>query len=140
VTSLLVFDTSAYHRVGHPLVIDAWRREVRADRIGIVPPAELEILYSARSASDYVRIAGELQGFHQVPCGQDSWARALEVQGALARKHALQHRSVSIPDLLIAAAAELVGATVWHYDSDYDRIAEVTGQPTEWIVPKGSLS
>lgn len=42
-------------------------------------------------------------------------------------------------DLLIAAVAELAGAAVWHYDSDYDRIAEVTGQPMEWVVPRGLL-
>jgi hypothetical protein len=25
-----------------------------------------------------------------------------------------------------------------HYDADYDRIAEVTGQPVEWVVPRGT--
>jgi len=58
------------------------------------------------------------------------------VQAALARKGG--HRSLSIPDLLIAAAAEAAGLTVLHYDSDFDLVAEVTGQPTEWVVPKGS--
>jgi predicted nucleic acid-binding protein len=33
----------------------------------------------------------------------------------------------------------LAGLTVLHYDEDYDRIAKVTGQPMEWIVPKGTL-
>jgi predicted nucleic acid-binding protein len=55
----------------------------------------------------------------------------------LARKG--QHRGVTIPDLLIAAAAEAAGLTVLHYDSDFDRIAEITGQPVEWIVPPGSV-
>jgi predicted nucleic acid-binding protein len=41
--------------------------------------------------------------------------------------------------LIIAAAAELHGATVLHYDADYDRIAAITGQPTEWVAAKGSL-
>jgi hypothetical protein len=27
---------------------------------------------------------------------------------------------------------------VLHYDKDFDRIAEVTAQPTEWVVPPGS--
>jgi hypothetical protein len=44
-----------------------------------------------------------------------------------------------MPDLLVAAVAELEGAVVWHYDEDFDRIAEVTGQPTEWVAPRGSL-
>jgi len=62
--------------------------------------------------------------------------RAIEVQGLLAQR--AQHRSVSIPDLLIAATAERYALTVLHYDGDYERIAGITGQSTEWIVPGGS--
>jgi len=50
-----------------------------------------------------------------------------------------QHRAVSLPDLLIAAAAERADLVVLHYDADYDFIASVTGQPVEWVAPKGSL-
>ena len=50
-----------------------------------------------------------------------------------------QHRNFRLPDLIIAAAAELSGSTVLHYDADYDRIGAVTGQRTEWIAPQGSL-
>jgi predicted nucleic acid-binding protein len=46
---------------------------------------------------------------------------------------------VKHPDLLIAAAAEAAGVAVVHYDEDYDRIADVTGQETRWIAPRGSL-
>ncbi len=49
-----------------------------------------------------------------------------------------EHRSVPIADLLIAAAAAAAGLVVLHYDRDYERIAEVTGQPVEWIVPAGT--
>jgi len=58
------------------------------------------------------------------------------VQGLLARR--AQHRSVSIPDLLIAATAERYALTVLHYDGDYERIAELTRQPTQWVVPRGT--
>jgi predicted nucleic acid-binding protein len=46
---------------------------------------------------------------------------------------------VRLADLLIAASAEAAGCTVWHYDEDFDRVAEITGQPTLWIAPRGSL-
>lgn len=138
-TDLLVVDTSAYHRLRHPEVAEAWDRALGFDRVALTPPAKLEILYSARDAEEYAGVAEELNAFRQVPCGPRAWTRALGVQEALAERHALHHRSVQIIDLLIAAAAELAGATVWHYDSDYDRIAEVTGQPTEWVAPRGSL-
>ncbi len=42
-----------------------------------------------------------------------------------------RHRAPSIPDLIIAAAAELAGLTVLHLDKNFDLIAEITGQPTE---------
>lgn len=55
--------------------------------------------------------------------------RAVEVQAVLADRG--QHRSPSVPDLLVAAAAELAGLTVLHVDKDFELIAEVTGQPLE---------
>jgi predicted nucleic acid-binding protein len=64
--------------------------------------------------------------------------RALEVQTLLAA--AGQLRSVPIPDLLVAATAERHGVTALHYDEDYERIAALTAQPTEWVVPRGSVS
>jgi predicted nucleic acid-binding protein len=64
--------------------------------------------------------------------------RALEVQSLLANR--AQHRSVPLPDLLIAACAEAARLTVLHYDADYERIAEISGQPVQWVVPRGSVS
>ena len=46
---------------------------------------------------------------------------------------------MKIADLVIAAAAEAAGATVLHYDADFDRVAKLTGQPVKWIAPRGSL-
>jgi len=40
---------------------------------------------------------------------------------------------------LIAAAAEANALIVLHYDADFDRIAAVTDQPVEWVVPAGSI-
>ena len=45
-----------------------------------------------------------------------------------------QHRAPSVPDLIIAATAELAGLTVLHCDKDFDLIASVTGQPAEWLI------
>ena len=64
-----------------------------------------------------------------MPVTEAAMDRALEVHAALADRG--MHRHFSLPDLFIAATAELAGATVLHYDSDYDRIAAVPGQDRE---------
>jgi predicted nucleic acid-binding protein len=63
--------------------------------------------------------------------------RAIEVQHQLARKG---RHPLPLPDLLIAAVAEINSRTVMHYDADYDRIAEITSQPVNWVVEQGSVS
>jgi predicted nucleic acid-binding protein len=48
-----------------------------------------------------------------------------------------RHRAPSIPDLLIAATAELAGLTVLHVDKDFDLIADITGQHVERLADPG---
>jgi predicted nucleic acid-binding protein len=99
---------------------------------------DLELLYSAESPADYRATAEALLGMPRVPIEQVCSDRALETQAMLAERS--QHRGVSLPDLLIAACAEKAGLTVLHYDADFELIAAVTGQPTQWVVPRGSVS
>ena len=98
---------------------------------------DLEILYSTRNAREHARTRRRRAlAYRHVPLSDATFQRAVEVQGLLARRG--QHR-VPIPDLIIAAAAEQAGMILLHYDADFDRIAAVTGQPMEWLVPRGSL-
>ncbi|MTE12029.1 PIN domain nuclease [Nocardia aurantiaca] len=86
----------------------------------------LEIGYSARSHQDYLaKITGQ-KSLVWLPLTEEVMDRALTVQGILAERGG--HR-LPIPDLIIAATAEVHGATVLHVDSDYQTIAEITGQP-----------
>lgn len=99
---------------------------------------ELELLYSARSYSDLVATrATRSLAFRLIPMTQVDFDRAIDVMEQLARQG--KHRAVSLPDLLIAAVAERAGITVLHYDGDYDFVAAVTGQPMQWVVPRGSV-
>lgn len=95
----------------------------------------LEVLYSARNRADYARLAAGIEALPWLAVDEAAMDRAMEVQHLLARKG--QHR-VPLPDLVIAATAEVHEATVLHYDHDFDVIAAVTGQPTRWIVPRGT--
>lgn len=105
----------------------------RAARAGI---SDLEIGYSARSATEWDELVGALDVLLPVETTAAHLQRARQVQRLLA---ADSQRGRKIPDLLVAAAAEEAGFTVLHYDSDFDLIASVTGQPCEWVVPAGSV-
>ncbi|WP_446223478.1 PIN domain nuclease [Nocardia sp. IBHARD005] len=86
----------------------------------------LEVGYSARSLADYSAKIGHQKSLVWLPVTEEAMDRALAVQGLLAERGG--HR-LPIPDLIIAATAEVHGATIMHVDSDYETIAEVTGQP-----------
>ena len=111
---------------------------LRNGEVAVCDIVSLEFLYSASSPSHYEVAAAALRSLPQAPIDDDCTKRALEVQAALAERS--QHRGLSLPDLLIAACAEGAGLTVLHYDADFERIAAVTGQPTRWVVPRGSVS
>ncbi|GIJ78371.1 hypothetical protein SAMN05443287_10137 [Micromonospora phaseoli] len=99
--------------------------------------AALEYLNNAPHPKGYEILWRALRGHRWMDVTTGAMDRALAVHRMLAADS--QHRNLRLPDLVIAATAEAHGATVLNYDSDYDRIAAITGQPTEWVVPKGSL-
>lgn len=99
---------------------------------------DLELLYSATSRATYRALAEALRGMPRVAIEEGCMRRALEVQAMLAERS--QHRAVPLPDLLVAACAEQAGLTVLHYDADFERIAGLTGQPAQWVVPRGSVA
>ena len=137
-STVYLADTSAY--VSQLRSSEAARRFqslLVEGRLATCQMTSLEYLNNAADPAWYERLWGALHGQRQVDVTAEVMDRALDVHRALAKKS--QHRHFSLPDLIIAATAELAGLTVLHYDDDYDRIAKVTGQPMEWIVPRGSL-
>jgi predicted nucleic acid-binding protein len=69
----------------------------------------------------------------------DRWTPAVDLAVHRRLASLSQHRDFRLPDLIIAATAEQNEATVLHYDNDFHRIAAITGQPVEWVAPRGSL-
>jgi predicted nucleic acid-binding protein len=131
-------DKSALARAHLPPVAARLEPLFVAGEIATCGIVDLEFLFSARSTKDYLAILADRRSLPHVEVGESGIERAIVVQTALARKG--HHRAVTIPDLLIAAAAEGAGLTVLHYDADFDFVAEVTGQSVEWVVAAGSVS
>ncbi|MFE5483629.1 PIN domain nuclease [Streptomyces sp. NPDC056527] len=133
-----LIDTSAVFRIiEHKTVREKWVKHMAEGVIGLCDVSELEILYSAQSAND--RLAKEdslAQLFNWVAVPEGVYQRARRVQQMLTNRG--EHRSAGPVDLLVAATAELSGLTLIHYDKDFETVARVTGQPTQWIAPPGT--
>jgi predicted nucleic acid-binding protein len=135
-----LFDTSALILAARdPRAADVLADAVAADELAVSEPVLIEYLNGARNLAEYDRFAEGLRAGHVVATEAQDWARALEVHRALAASGPGHQRSVRLPDLIIAAAAERRAMPLVHYDEDYDRIAAVTRQATRWIVPRGSV-
>ena len=132
---LVLADTSAWHRSGQ--APDRWGHVVEASNLAVCTPVVLELLYSARSPSDFERLSHDLGRLPRLPLDRHVERLALSTQATLALRS--QHRGLTPVDLLIAAIAELNDATLLHYDRHFDTIARVTGQPMEWLARRGSL-
>lgn len=131
-------DKSALARMPHEPVARRLRPLLEAGLVATCAVVELEVLFSTRNHDEYEAASNDRRtGYDWLPLPDEVWDRALDIQRDLSRRGQL--RSVSIPDLLIAATAERHALIVIHYDSDFDRIAEITGQPTEWVVPAGTV-
>src|ERR1035437_8363338 len=130
VTTWLI-DNSALGRLGASPDAAEWARRIERGLVRITTVTRLEAGYSARSGPDL------RDGFREPPTDSmpveyltpASEDRAVEVLTLLADRG--QHRAPSVPDLIIAATAELAGLTVLHLDKDFEVIAEISGQPIE---------
>jgi predicted nucleic acid-binding protein len=126
-----LIDKSALVRLGASPDAGDWADRIERGLVRISTVTRLEVGYSARSG----RVARKAMGTaplafmpveYLTPAIED---RAVDVQLLLADRGA--HRAPSIPDVLVAATAELAGLTVLHLDKDFDLIAATTGQPVE---------
>ncbi|MGC4791227.1 PIN domain-containing protein [Micromonospora sp. DT178] len=95
------------------------------------------MIHSARTAKDAQRARWMLSGFQWLPMTDEIWDRAIDVQ--VQALHKGNDRPLSMADLLIAATAERHGVTVLHYDGNFDLITAITGQPTTWVAPAGTV-
>ncbi|PWJ48279.1 hypothetical protein SAMN06264364_1313 [Quadrisphaera granulorum] len=133
-----MLDTSANSRLHLDAVAQRVQPLLERALIHTCAVLNLEALFSSQNADEYDRIWTIRNSiFLYQDTDERHLSRAQEVQQRLARES--QHRGASLPDLIIAAVAEARGLTVLHYDRDYEHIAAVTGQATEWVAPPGSL-
>lgn len=129
-----LIDKSALVRLGTAPGGAAWADRVERGLVRISTVTRLEVGYSARTG-DELRAGLRRPPLASMPVEYLTPAiegRAVEVQTLLADRG--QHRAPAVPDLLIAATAELAGLVILHLDKDFELIAEVTSQPLERLA------
>lgn len=129
-TSWLI-DKSALVRLAASPDAEEWASRIERGVARITTVTRLEVGYSARSAAELRTGLREppvaaMPVEYLTPAIED---RAVEVLMLLGDRG--KHRAPSIPDLIIAAAAELADLTVLHMDKDFEIIADITGQAVE---------
>jgi hypothetical protein len=133
VTNWLI-DKSALVRLSSSPDAAEWAARIERGLVRITTVTRLEVCYSARSGPE-LRTGlrrpplAAMPVEHLTPVIED---RAVDVLALLADRG--QHRAPSLPDVLIAATAELTGLTVLHLDKDFELIAGITGQRTERLT------
>ena len=132
--SAWLIDKSAIARLHLAADAAEWASRIERGLVRICTVTRLEVGYSARSANDHRSLLADapvarMPVEYLTPRIED---RAVDLQAALSERG--QHRAPSVPDLLIAATAELAELTVLHSDKDFELIAEVTGQRMERLA------
>lgn len=135
-----LIDKSALVRLAYSADRDLWANRIERGLVHISNVTRLEIGYSAQSGDVARREFREppvaaMPVEYLTPKIED---RALEVQILLADRG--QHRGPSIPDLIIAATAELCGLTILHVDKDFETITALTGQPITRLTYTGTVN
>jgi predicted nucleic acid-binding protein len=133
VTNWLI-DKSALVRLATSPDAGQWAGRIERGLVRITTVTRLETGYSARSGPD-LRAGLQRPPLSSMPVEYLTPViedRAVEVLALLADRG--QHRAPSIPDLIVAATAELAGLTVLHLDKDFEIIAQITGQPMERLA------
>ena len=129
-----LIDKSALVRLGDCREQELWARRIERGLVHVTTITLLETGYSARSAGDMGDLLDRpplslMPVEYLTPAAEK---RAVDVLRRLAERG--QHRAPSIPDLLIAAAAETARLTVLHVDKDFELIAGLTGQEIHRLV------
>ena len=130
-------DTSVFTRL-HRSVVRSRLDLLPGESLARCSMTDLELGHSARNEREWDVVQAMLAEFEEVAISDAVIERAKVVQRTLAADGL---RGRKVPDLLIAAAAELHGLAVIHYDydRDFEIIAGITGQVHDWVVPPGSI-
>ncbi|WP_246222153.1 MULTISPECIES: PIN domain-containing protein [Gordonia] len=120
---MYLLDLSALWRMQRePAVLEHWRATIEAGELRSCAPQRVEVLRSARNATEFDQMSRDLTLFYpdaSVP--KNVWRWIDTAQHTLVRAGAL--RAFSVVDLVICGTSVHHGLTVLHDDRDFDTAA-----------------
>ena len=137
---VFIADTSAWMCSDAPRRRSLWTNAIARKQEATCPIVALEILRGARAGVDFDAKTETLATLRDIPITRAVTNAALTAYRELAHRQPLLHRSVKLPDVLIAAAAAEAGVGVLHCDADYDTLATVLRFERRWIARRGNLA
>lgn len=102
---------------------------IRGDRMLITPIVRMEILYSARTSTEFVALESELDALRILRNDRAVTDAAAAAIRELAHRNDGYHRVPPTDALIAAAAAEHGGLAVLHRDGHFDRRRPGAGVP-----------
>jgi predicted nucleic acid-binding protein len=127
VTRWLV-DKSALWKLPRSPDYHDWLNKINRGQVLLSLPTQLEVAVSARDSTHWPVLRSNLiEPLLPVNATPRSESVAVEIMDALITANL--HRTVPIPDVLVAAVAVVERLTVLHDDRDFERISQVYGAP-----------
>lgn len=122
-----IADTSAWWRFSSlpDQLAGLIRAAVADERLWTTPIVRMEILYSARSSTEYIALETELDALRILRNDRAVADAAMSAISELAEHGDGYHRVPLTDALIAAAAAEHGGIAVLHRDTHFDKLAEV---------------
>ena len=121
-------DKSALWKLPHSPDYHDWLNKINRGRVLVSLPTQLDVAVSARNPADWPTLRRNLlEPLLSVNATPRSESVALEIMDALITAHL--HRTVPIPDVLVASVAVVEKLTVLHDDRDFERIEKAYGAP-----------
>lgn len=131
-------DNSVWQRIAQPVVFEAMTTLTRSGALAAATPQMLEYGHSARNPRDYDILMQKLEAVVLLVPDLECHKQAMAIQHAL--WHNAKVRGAGAFDIQIAAIAIRHGATVVHYDKNFQTIGSVVPEFRQhWIAPPGSL-
>lgn len=123
-----LIDKSALWKLSQSPDYQVWIDRINRGRVWVGLPTVLEVAVSARDAHHWpILRRGLLAPLLATEATPRSETIAVEIMDALVE--ARLHRTVSLPDILVASLAAAHRLTALHHDRDFDRIHDTYGAP-----------